>query len=214
MKTLPVVFLLAALSAHALAQTQNTGPVRPTGRVVWYMADGASLAAAQAYEARLFVDGSSTPTVLPGVTCVANTVTDPTSAVWSFGSGQAPSLQLLRNGTPVANVFGAKLSLLSGVLYLQGDDSGYYRWSGTAFAPVTASDPAPAVIDAAAVGRWNCSAHPPQTLIRVLNVFGPHKMVLRLYEITAKVESGDSNSLDLIAPVTVMAPIRVQIEVK
>lgn len=214
MKALALAFLLTSLSAHVLAQTQTTGPILLSNRIAWSMADGATVAAAQAYEARVRVDGAATAIVLSGVTCVANSITDPSGAVWSFGPGQAPSIQILRNGTQAAAAFGARLALIAGVIYLQGDDYSYFRWSGTAFPQVTASDPTPATIDAAASSRWNCSAHPPSPLIRALNVVGPHKLFLRLYDTAAKIESSDSSPFDLVAPVTVMAPIRVQIEVK
>lgn len=211
MKTLTLVFLFAALSATALAQTQNTGPVLPTNRVAWSMADGATVAAAQAYEARVRVDGAAAAIMLSGVTCVANSITDPSGAVWSFGPGQAPSIQILRNGTQAASAFGARLALIAGVIYLQGDDYSYFRWSGTAFPQVTASDPTPATIDAAASSRWNCSATPTSALIRALNVVGPHTMALRLYDTAAKVESLDSNPFGLTMPAIVMVPIQVRI---
>lgn len=208
MRSLAVVFLLGA---SMLAQTQNTGPVLPTNRVAWFMADGATVAVAQAYEARIRVDGAATAIVLNGVTCAANTVTDQAGAVWSFGPGQAPNIPILRNGVQAAAAFGAKLALIAGVIYIQGDDFAYYRWSGTAFPLVTASDPTPAAIEAAASSRWSCSATPTSALIRALNVVGPHTMALRLYDTSAKVESLDSTPFGLTMPTMVMVPIQVRI---
>ena len=202
--------LFCVWALHAVAQT---APLKFTSSLAWYMSDGTSAAIAQTYEPRVRVDGAATATVLSGVTCAASSLTDGAGGVWTFGAGTPPSIVILRNGTQAAGAFGAQMALVGGTLFLQGDDLAYYRWTGSAFAARAAADPTPAALDAVAVTRWDCSAPMPAAMVRQLNVYGPHSVILRLAEPVAKlIESADSLPFLLTTPVTVTQPVRVTIK--
>lgn len=204
-----VVIAILIASVTLSAQTITTGPVSSLNKVVWGTADGLTVSEAQALEARLKVDG--TVIVLTGMVCTPNTLTDGSGGVWSYGAGQAPSIQILRNGVQAASAFGAKMAVIGGVLYLQGDDLLYYKWNGSAFPRTVAADPTAATIDAAAVTRWGCQAPIGLPLMRLLNIRGPHTLTLRLYETVGKIESIDSLSFLLTMPQIVTQPITVRI---
>lgn len=206
-----MLVLLLCLVSPVSAQTVTTGPVSTLNKVAWGMPDGVNINAAQAFEARIFVDGATTPLVLTGVVCLPNVLTDSSGGVWSYGSGQAPSIQILRNGVQPNGAYGIKMAVLGGVLYLQGDDNTYFKWTGTTFLSITPSDPLPSVIDAAAVTRWSCQAPVTLALMRLLNVRIAHVISLRLYDVVNRSESKDSVPFSLTTPQFVTQPITVRI---
>jgi hypothetical protein len=211
-----VYSLLCVLAFNLTLSAQTTvvittGPITSGDKLAWWMGDGTTAAAAQAYEVRVRVDGATTPLVIPGVTCAANVLTDASNGAWSLGAGATPNIQVLRNGTPVTNAFGVKLSLVNNVIYMLGDDTFWYKWTGSTFTVITASDPAITVLDAAAVYRWSCQAPVTSALIRLLNARGSHSMVLRLFDTVNRIESLDSPPSALTTPLAVTQPITVRI---
>lgn len=207
-----VLIIGLVLSVSLSAQTIINGPVSTLNKVAWSTPDGSNVTEAQAFEARIFVDSTTTPLVLTGVTCTLNTLIDNSGGTWTYGPGQAPSIQIFRNGVQAAAAFGVKMGIVSGVLYLQGDDNLYYKWTGTTFTRTIATDPSNSAIDAAAVMKWGCQTPVSLVLMRLLNVRGiQHRMTLRLYDTVNKLESSDSSAFLITTPQFVTQPITVRI---
>ncbi len=202
-----VCIAIVLLSAVLSAQTIVTGPVVTTNKIAWGMSDGATAAAAQAFEVRVRVDG--TLVVVPGATCVVNTVNEGTN-VWSFGTGVPPFIQILRNGAQITNSFGLKIAFVNAI-YVFGDDGLWYRWNGSAFVMLTSTDPTPAVLDASSVTRWSCQAPLGSALVRLLNVRGTHSVTVRLFDPASRLESIDAVPSSLVTPQVVTQPITVRI---
>ena len=67
----------------------------------------------------------------------ASSITDNSLAVWTIGSGR----EILRNGVQVAGGYGFEILWYQGTIYVVGDDSRYWRWTGSTWAFYGASDP-------------------------------------------------------------------------
>jgi hypothetical protein len=66
-------------------------------------------------------DGTTVPT--------ATQIVDSQGAVWTIGSGG----KILRNGVHAAGGYGAKILWSGGVIYVQGTDGRWWRWTGSAW---------------------------------------------------------------------------------
>lgn len=219
MKILIACLLISStLYAQTLAQsvTVTTGPVTTTNKLAWSMSNGDTAVIAQAFEARVRIDGSTTPLVLPNVSCLATSLVDASGAAWTLGTPAAQTV--LRNGQATAG-FGNSYSLVNGIIYVLGPDANWYKWTGTTFTSIVATDPTPTILQGAAVSRWSCQANLSQAVVVALNVMGPHTTVLRLYDTVAKTcgspsavcESADSAPFTLSTPEVVTQPVTVRI---
>jgi hypothetical protein len=211
-----LVILLGICVAKTYAQTITVGPTATLNKLAWSMADGDTTTIAQAFEVRVRVDGAVVPIVVPSASCITTALTDSSGAIWTLGS---PATQVvLRNGI-VTSGFGNTFSLVNGAIYVLGTDLNWWKWTGTTWVPIIASDPTPAVLLAAGVHRWTCQANLIQSLVVALNAIGPHTIVLRLYDAVAKTcgipaivcESVDSTPFSLTMPEIVTQPVLVRI---
>jgi hypothetical protein len=62
---------------------------------------------------------------------------DNAGATWTIGSGGA----ILRNGSQANGGYGSQILWYSGVIYVLGTDSNWYRWNSTYWSGVGSSDP-------------------------------------------------------------------------
>ncbi len=181
------VVCLCTLWRPSLAQPLSV-PVTTSSTVTWFQSDGTTIAEAQGFSLRVRVDGSPTVFAVTGGTCAPTTITDATGATWSLGPGTAPTIAVVRNGLVVGT--GSQLAVVLGTIYHLTDK--WYRWEGTDWGYVLATDPPPATLLAAALSRWTCQARLSPALVVVLNGAGDHAVVARLYDPATKLESIDS----------------------
>jgi hypothetical protein len=73
---------------------------------------------------------SADGTTVPG----ASQIVDSQGAVWTLGSGG----KILRNGVHAAWGYGSQILWSGGVIYVQGTDSRWWRWTGSSWASVSA----------------------------------------------------------------------------
>ncbi len=164
-----------------------------TSTLVWNQSDGDTVPAAQAFEARVYVETDLIPFVVPGTICVPFVITDSAGGVWTLGTGSSPDIAILRNGIAAAGAFGMRLVPYQSVIYLQGDDANWYVWTGSAFRSWTGTDPPVLTIAAISSSRWTCQAPLTAALVTRLQAPGDHPIVLRLYDPVGQKESGASN---------------------
>jgi len=74
-------------------------------------------------------------TRIPG----SSLIIDNSLATWTLGSG----LEILRDGVQVANGYGSQILWFQGSIYVLGDDSNWWKWTG-AWTFSGATDPNPA----------------------------------------------------------------------
>lgn len=191
--------IIAALVLQCATTNAQAIPYSTTSKVTWYHDNGTSTATAQGFTFRLYVDGATTPITMSGATCVAPTSVDSTGAIWLLGNGSYPNIPIVRNGSQVVSTFGARIVPNLGIIYIQGDDLLWYKWSGTAFGLTTAADPTDAALLAASNGRWQCSAPFSPRLAITLNVLGQHNLKMRVYDAVSMVESPDSNVIAVVS---------------
>jgi hypothetical protein len=64
-------------------------------------------------------------------------IVDGALAVWTLGSGQ----RVLRNGAQPAGAYGSQILWYQGAIYVLGDDSNWWRWTGATWSFYGSSDP-------------------------------------------------------------------------
>ncbi len=185
--------LLLLLLSFVWSPPASAQAVTIRDTLVWNQADGDTVLAAQAFEARVYVETDPIPFVVPGTICLPFVITDTAGGVWTLGSGKAPDIAILRNGIAAAGAFGMRLVLYQSVIYLQGDDANWYVWTGSAFRSWTGTDPPVLTIAAISSSRWTCQAPLTAALVTRLQAPGDHPIVLRLYDPVGQKESGASN---------------------
>jgi hypothetical protein len=67
----------------------------------------------------------------------ASSIVDNSLAVWTLGSGR----EILRNGVQAAGGYGFQILWYQGNIYVVGDDSRYWRWTGSTWTFASATDP-------------------------------------------------------------------------
>jgi hypothetical protein len=81
--------------------------------------------------------GGGTSGTSPSGTRSPSIIVDDVGATWTIGSGSA----ILRNGAQANGGYGSQILWYSGVIYVLGTDSNWYRWNGTYWSGVGSSDP-------------------------------------------------------------------------
>jgi hypothetical protein len=81
--------------------------------------------------------GGGTSGVSPSGTRSPSIIVDNAGATWTIGSGSA----ILRNGSQANGGYGSQILWYSGVIYVLGTDSNWWRWTGSTWSNVGSSDP-------------------------------------------------------------------------
>jgi hypothetical protein len=71
------------------------------------------------------------------VSSSVSVIVDNALAIWTLGPGQ----EILRGGVQVAGGYGSQILWYQGSIYVLGDDSNWWKWTGSTWAFAGSNDP-------------------------------------------------------------------------
>lgn len=139
---------LSTLQAQGQIAVTATAPVNRVPTVSDMPSLSVTLPAVAYVAVTVLDDGQPTQTLTPVATNripPMTSLTDASGAVWTYN---ATTMAILRNGTQAAGAFGKQIELLSGAIYVQGDDvmPTFYRWTGSGWNNLGPVDPGPVAL--------------------------------------------------------------------
>jgi hypothetical protein len=79
------------------------------------------------------------------ITLSLTSICDTNGNSWGLGAGTTPNMEVQRNGTLESGFYGSQILFCSSIVYADRFDGMWYRWTGSAFVLVGATDPCPFV---------------------------------------------------------------------